>query len=152
MRIHFPEFANFAGDFGPTGIPAARALIAFGNTPITKGAKIEISNTNIITGPHPMGTKTINFNVSVTVNSVSMTSGSSMGFSFSTNDGHVLHPAAIAFLATDLSSGRVGFSISVRGNFAGVGQRAGYYAGGSDLEDKIWNNVINNVRKYCGNP
>ena len=74
-----------------------------------------------------------------------------MGFSFTTNPGHVLHPATISFTATNTDRDRVSFAINVKGDFAGFFAAAGYYSGGYDLENKIWTNVIGNVKKYCGN-
>ncbi len=41
------------------------------------------------------------------------------------------------------------FSIQVNGDFANLLARAQYNAGGYDLENKIWNNMIANVRKAC---
>jgi hypothetical protein len=73
-----------------------------------------------------------------------------MGFTFETVPGHVLNPATISFTAKDIGSGNVNFSINVNGNFASYTAEARYYAGGNDLEDKIWNHLIDNVQQYCG--
>ena len=150
LRTRFPRFANFTGNFGLFGAPATMATVTFSETPITKGAVISIENINMINGP-PAIPVTINYNVSVTVNSVSVLVGKSMSFSFVTNEGHVLHPATIWFFMSDTAPGKIHFSIHVRGNYAGTTDEVGYYLGGNNLEDKIWNNVVNNVSKYCGN-
>lgn len=103
---------------------------------------IGISNVNI--PPHP-NLPAISFNVSVTVQSVSTTS-----FTFVTNPGHVLDPATITFSGRDAGRGRIGFSINVNGEFASRLHQGMYYLGGDDLEDKIWNNLIDNVQRSCG--
>src|SRR6267378_240116 len=49
LRTHFPQFANFNGNFGPGGL--ASASVSFGSGTITKGATIPIHNVNF--GPSP---------------------------------------------------------------------------------------------------
>ena len=146
LRTHFPKLANFAGNFGPGGL--ATAIVSFGSTPITKGASISISNVNL----PPPGTNlpALSISTSVTVQSVSTQVGSTMGFTFGTVPGHVLYPATISFTAKDIGSGNVNFSINVNGQFAGKLYHGLYLAGGGELENKIWNNLIDNIERYCG--
>jgi hypothetical protein len=74
-----------------------------------------------------------------------------MGFSFDTLPGHVLYPANISFFAVQGAQGSVTFSINVNGNFASPAYEQLFkHGGGSDLEDRIWNNLIDNIERYCG--
>ena len=84
------------------------------------------------------------FDVSVTVSSVSTS-----GFTFTTDPGHVLYPATITFSANDAGSNQINFSIKVNGDFAGRLQQAGYYLGGSNLENNIWTHFEKNVKAMC---
>jgi len=146
LRTHFPQFANFNGNFGPGGLGSAS--VTFGSAPITKGATIPIHNVN--SGPSDYS-PTVTFDVAVKVASVSTMAGRSMGFSFDTLPGHVLYPANISFFAVQGDQGSVTFSINVNGNFASPAYGQLFkHAGGSDLEDRIWNNLIDNVERYCG--
>ena len=140
IRRDFSKFGNFVGNFGPGDL--GTAIVGFEKGPVRQGRTIGISNVNL---PPSTNLPAISFNVSVTVQSVSTT-----GFTFVTNPGHVLHPATISFSARDTGSGRISFSINVRGNFAGTASWLMYKAGGNDLEDKIWNNFIDNVQRSCG--
>ena len=101
---------------------------------------IQISDVNRGPDDLPMGT----FNVSVTVTSVSTTS-----FTFATDSGHVLYPATITFSTSDASPGQINFLIQVNGDFAGPLQRLGYYMGGYNLENNIWNHFEQNVQAAC---
>jgi hypothetical protein len=150
LRTHFPDFANFKGSFN-AGL--ANAQIEFGKTPITVDATIGISGTIRVPFPfdNPPGFVT-EYNVSVRVVGVSLQADSSMGFTFETLPGHVLYPAQIAFSATDAGAGRLSFGVQIFGDINGLANNLSFsYFGGSALEDKIWNNLIDNVKKYCGN-
>ncbi len=129
----FSKFGNFTGSFGLGNIDVAH--VTFGNVPVTQGAIIPITDVNTL-GP--------TINTSVTVTSVSATS-----FTFVTNSGHVLYPATIAFSASNAANGMINFSINVNGDFASRFDKVLYYAGGEDLENKIWNNFIDDVQKFC---
>jgi len=143
LRTHYPQFANFNGNFGPGGL--ARASISFGSALITKGAIIPIHNVN--SGPtaySPAAT----FDIAVKVATVSTMAGRSMGFSFDTLPGHVLYPASISFFAVQGDQGSVNFSINVNGNFSStINKELFNHAGGDELENKIWNNIDRQRRK-----
>lgn len=113
---------------------------------MSQGGTIPITNANFVPNPlnGPTYMSTVSFNVSVTVTSVSATS-----FSFTTNAGHVLYPADISFSATDAGPGQVDFAVQVNGDFAGAGAAAGYYLGGNNLENHIWNHLVKNVQAAC---
>jgi hypothetical protein len=146
LRTHFPKFANFNGNFGPGGL--ASASVSFGSTLITKGATISIHNVN--SGP-TLDFPTVTFDVAVKVATVSTQAGRAMGFSFDTLPGHVLYPASISFFAVQGDQGSISFTIGVDGQFASkTSEELFNHAGGDDLENKIWNNVIDNVERYCG--
>ena len=70
--------------------------------------------------------------------------------SFTTLPGHVLFPATISFSGTSPSAGHLSFAINVNGNFANLGAEIGYYAAGSNLENHIWNYVLQQVQADCG--
>ena len=145
IRKDFSKFANYGGRFGPLGATVNLATVRFGNTPVEVGNSISI-HTGIyapLINPHTL-LETIN-------TSVTVTEVDSQNFSFTTVPGHVLYPASISFGASDIGNGRIAFGIHVNGNFADNIARAKYYSGGYDLENKIWRNLINNVRKFCGN-
>jgi RHS repeat-associated protein len=145
LRTHFPQFANFNGNFGPGGL--ASASVSFGSGTITKGATIPIHNVDV----GPGGSLPTTFDVAVKVATVSTMAGRSMGFSFDTLPGHVLYPASISFFAVQGDQGSVNFSINVNGNFSSTTNKELFnHAGGDDLENKIWNNLIDNVERYCG--
>jgi hypothetical protein len=57
-----------------------------------------------------------------------------------------LYPATISFSASLPSAGQLSFAINVNGNFANLGSEIGYYGGGSDLENHIWNHVLQQVQ------
>ena len=143
MEQNFGSFANYTGNFGPIGIPAAYATVSFTGT-VSLGSTISIHNLNIITLPN-LQVITKEFNVGVQVTQVSPTS-----FTFATLQGHVLYPATISFSASSSQAGRLGFSINVNGQFANLGAEIGYYAGGSDLENNIWKHVLQQVQADCG--
>jgi RHS repeat-associated protein len=146
VESNFAQFGNYVGNFGPLGVPAATAAVSFGTGPVTQGSTIPITNVNLVANPFngPTYVSTVSFNVSVTVSSASPTS-----FSFTTNPGHVLYPASISFSAADAGPNQINFSINVAGNFAGIGAQVGYYAGGNNLENNIWNHLLSNVQRAC---
>lgn len=144
LGSNFSQFANLVTNFGPAGIPAATGIVTFGNGPVTQGATIDISQTTLVMNPFNFSIYANTLNVSVTVASVSSTS-----FTFAANPGHVLYPASISFSAVDSGDGQVSFSVQVNGDFANAADEALYYAGGSNLENQIWNNLKNNVQKLC---
>jgi len=145
METSFGSFADYSGTFGPLGVPTASATVQFSGT-VSLGSTINISNViTILIPPSPDGVPTtITQNVAVQVSSVSSTS-----FTFTTLPGHVLYPATISFSAATGSNGQLSFGINVSGNFSSPLSATLYYAGGYNLEDNIWNNVLANVKKDC---
>jgi RHS repeat-associated protein len=145
VESNFSQFGNYKGEFGPLGIPGASAAVTFGTgsaTPVTPGGSIPISAE--VEFPTPMPILGNSVNVSVTVASVSPTS-----FTFNTDSGHVLYPASITFSATDAGNNQIGFLIQVNGDFSSRGSEIGYYAGGYNLENNIWNHFEQNVGAFC---
>jgi hypothetical protein len=143
----FSKFANYSGGFGPGGLPLANANVNFGQGPVLQGRSISISNTNTFLAPGSSDDLTPasqSVNTSVNVQLVTPTT-----FTFATVSGHVLYPATITFSAQDLGPGQVRFSIQVNGDFANRIAEALYYLGGGNLENNIWNNLINNVQNSC---
>ena len=119
MEQNFGSFANYSGNFGPLGIPAAYATVSFTGT-VSLGSTVSIHNLNIITLPNLQVT-TKEFNVAVQVTQINSTS-----FTFTTLPGHVLYPATISFSANSSQAGHLGFSINVNGQFANLGAEIGY--------------------------
>jgi hypothetical protein len=144
LEADFSKFANFVGNFGPLGVAVNTAAVSFGSGPVTQGGSIPITDVNVIPNPFGYAPVVQTINTSVTVQSVSTTS-----FTFSTDPGHVLQPAAISFTASDAANNQINFTINVNGQFAGPGVRVGYYAGVYDLENKIWNNLVKNIQALC---
>jgi hypothetical protein len=146
MESNFGSFANYSGTFGPLGLPVATASVQFTGT-VALGSTISISDVNLITLPIPSIIPIVVAqvqNVAVQVTAVNVTN-----FTFTTLPGHVLYPAAISFSATAGANGQLTFGINVAGNFSSTTSGALYYAGGSSLENNIWNNVLANVGKAC---
>ena len=143
LRTHFSKLANFTGAFGLNN--EAYAIVTFGAKLITKGATIPIHNVNFPPSPAPPFV----FDVAVRVSAVTY-GGRASGFRFDTLQGHLLYPATISFWAVQGDQGSVTFTINVAGEFAGLFAHGLYEAGGKDLEDSIWNNLIDNVERYCG--
>jgi hypothetical protein len=134
---------------------SAYASVEFGKTTIAKGANISIDS--VVEGPSVPGTyqQPIYIDTAVKVQSVTTQLGEKgstnwIGFTFETVPGHVLNPATISFQMRDFGPGNIDFAINVNGNFADLTSEARYYLGGYDLEDTIWNHVIDNVERYCG--
>lgn len=147
IQSDFSQFGNFEGSWGPGGLPVNHSILRFGGgggpVPVTAGEKIQITNTTtILGGPSD-----------ILSTSVTATSVSASGFSFTTTDGHLLYPATISFNASAIEGGMgpLTFSINVGGNFASEAARFLYKLGGYNLEDQIWNNFMGNVSKACGN-
>ena len=145
MEGNFSNFGNYTGPFGMGGV--ASAVVTFSGS-VSLGATITINNVNVFPVPSlqppyiQIATKT--FNVAVQVSQVTATS-----FTFATLPGHVLYPATISFSASLPGTGQVSFAINVNGNFANLGSEIGYYGGGSDLENHIWNHVLQQVQADC---
>jgi RHS repeat-associated protein len=140
LESNFGSFANYSGTFGPGGAPAAAAQIQFSGN-VSLGSTINITDVNTIFLPFlPTQTQT----VAVTVSAIS-----SSGFTFTTLPGHVLFPATISFSATTGANGQLTFAVNVNGNFANSTSQALYNVGGSNLENKIWNNLLANVQTDC---
>jgi hypothetical protein len=100
MRAHFPQLANFKGNFGIGN--SAYASVEFGKTTIAKGANISIDS--VVEGPSVPGTyqQPIYIDTAVKVQSVTTQLGEKgstnwIGFTFETVPGHVLNPATISF-------------------------------------------------------
>jgi RHS repeat-associated protein len=141
IEANFGKFADYAGTFDPGGLPLAFATATFtGST--SEGSTIQIEET---TTPFvPPDSPTITVDVAVQV-----TSSTSSNLAFATLPGHVLYPATINFSAVAGGPGEINFAIDVKGSFASSPSQAAYYAAGSNLEDNIWNNMVNNVKKDC---
>ena len=45
---------------------------------------------------------------------------------------------------------QIQFGIGIHGNFANLSWEAGYYLGGTLLEDAVWSNLMDNVATFCG--
>jgi hypothetical protein len=142
MEANFGNFANYNGNFGTFGIPFASATVTFSGT-VSMGATISIHNVNVdrITSG---SIKSNTFDVGVKVTQVTATS-----FTFTTLPGHVLYPATISFTASSSGTGKLTFEIDVNGNFANGAAERGYYAAGSNLENHIWNHVLDQVQSDC---
>jgi hypothetical protein len=147
MEANFGSFADYDGAFGPFGIPGAWGSVTFTGI-VSLDATINIHNVNTVTVPNAVGpggqVVTKEFNVAVQVSQVSPSS-----FTFTTLPGHVLYPATISFTASSSGAGYLNFVIDVNGSFANLGSAIGYYAGGSNLENHIWNHVLQQVQADC---
>jgi len=145
MEANFGGFGNYNGPFGPSG--AASAVVTFTGT-VSLGATIAIHNVNVFPVPSLQPpyftTATKTFDVKVQVTQVNSTS-----FTFTTLPGHVLYPATISFAGSSPSASHLSFAINVNGKFANLGSEIGYYGGGSDLENHIWNHVLQQVQADC---
>ena len=147
METNFGNFANYNGPFGLMDV--ASATVSFSGT-VSLGATIQIHNVNTFPvpqsqyDPNPPHESTQEFNVAVQVAQVTSNS-----FTFTTLPGHVLYPATIIFTGTSSGTGQLNFSINVNGNFANLEAEIGYYAGGSSLENHIWNHVLQQVQADC---
>jgi hypothetical protein len=137
MIANFGNYANYIGGFGPLGMGSA--AISFSGT-------IAAGNTLMIDAQISP-----NFGLSSSY-TVSVTNATNTGFSFSANPGHVLHPATINFaISEDPDTGLTTFEISVEARFANTAMGVLFNLGGSDLESRIWNNVVSNVQRECRN-
>jgi hypothetical protein len=120
------------------------------------GTVIPITQTTtfppIIIPPPNYGAGTYNV-PPITINtSVTVYNRLTNSFSFVTNPGHPLYPGQITYSAVDVGEGKVKVSIDVDGMTDGLLNDLGFsLGGGSGLEDKIWNNLIDNVEKFCKN-
>jgi RHS repeat-associated protein len=85
--------------------------------------------------------------VSVTVQS--MTSNQLV---FQSDPGHVLYPARVSFSASNAGNGSITFTTNVSGATNGLLGTLKFYPGGGRAgETSTWNNLLNNVAKFCGN-
>jgi len=139
IRRDFSKFGNFsellAGGLG-------YAWIKFDPGPIRQGRTIGITVGGVSTvDPRISRTR----NMSVTVSSASTT-----GFTFTTNPGHVFYPGTISFSARDTDSG-VNFTIKLRGGFGDLESRVGFGMAFGEFEDHSWWDFLGQVRKSCGN-
>ena len=139
MEGNFSTYANYEGDFN-SGL--VHAVVHFSGS-VSLGATISIYNHNF---DNLTGGERVNREFDVAVRVTQVTSNS---FTFATLPGHVLYPATITFTASSTQPTFVHFEINVKGNFANLGSELGYYAGGSDLENKIWNHVLDQVKSHC---
>jgi hypothetical protein len=140
IRRDFSKIGNFsevvAGGLG-------YAWIKFESGPIRRGRTIGITVGSISTvDPR------ISYSRSM---SVTVSSASSSGFTFTTNPGHVFYPGTISFSANDTASG-VRFAINLRGELADFMSRRGFQFGGGAFEDDAWKSFLGKVRESCGNP
>ncbi|HTG17355.1 MAG TPA: RHS repeat-associated core domain-containing protein, partial [Blastocatellia bacterium] len=141
----FSKFGNTDQSFGG----ALTAKVTFGSAPIVTGATIPITTT-VITPPIIIrgvdyAPPPFTMNTSVTVYNVNPIS-----FTYVTNPGHPLYPGKISFSAEDKGeNGKIKFSIDVDAQTNGRFNDTAFELVGSELEDKIWNHLIDNVEKFC---
>jgi len=152
IMSNFSAFGNVSTNFGPGGVPVASANVTFGTpgqpTAISLGAVIPINLQTTIIDPDT-GQPIPSLNLTVGVKVSNITTGNFNSFTFTTLPGHVLYPANITFSVVNAGNGQIQFGISIDGNFASLAAEAQYYAGGNNLEDKIWTNFSNNVQQAC---
>jgi len=148
IKNRFAAYANFSGWFGPRGYPASYAVIQFGTNSIVNGAVIPIDSIFVVATGGPLPTVPAGAMIPLHV-SVTVIETSNASFKFSTDPGHVLHPATITFTALDLGQQTLYFHIDVSGDFANLLTNALFYLGGSDLESKIWNHFNTQVAAAC---
>jgi RHS repeat-associated protein len=144
----FSKFADYSGTFDVLGGPWAHSDVWFEMGPVKQGGHISITNVNTVNRPGYIdpGGSAYRINTGVDVALVTPTT-----FTFDTVPGHVLYPASITFAAQDMGPGQVRFSVQVNGDFASPFSRLAFnLGGGSNLEDNIWNNLLNNVAQSCG--
>jgi RHS repeat-associated protein len=141
VEKNFSNFANFVDTlkgsidtvtFSPPG-------------PLTAGMVIPIS-VNVMV-PNPF-TKTFSDAYSLDT-SVRVIASTPNLIAFSTVPGHLLFPAQIAFSASDIGNGTIGFSIDLQGKFPGLTNGLLFRLGGSQLEDDQWNNFLAKVKELC---
>jgi hypothetical protein len=83
----------------------------------------------------------------VSVNVQSMTSNQLV---FTSNAGHVLYPATVSFSASNAGNGSITFTTNVNGATNGLFGTLKFYPGGGRAgETSTWNNLLNNVGKFC---
>ncbi|MFY9553772.1 MAG: RHS repeat-associated core domain-containing protein, partial [Blastocatellia bacterium] len=143
----FSKFANTAQTFGLGNL--ITAIVTFGSAPVSTAGIIPITQTTlfpaiIVPGQVNITPPPIIIETSVTVYNVLPNS-----FSFVTNEGHPLYPGQITFGAEDKGDGQIIFSINVNAQLNGVINETLFGLGGNELEDRIWNNLIDNVEKFC---
>jgi RHS repeat-associated protein len=145
VKSDFSQFANFTGDFGPLGAPTFNATVTFASGPVTQGRNIGISSTvsnNAVFDRLRYSTTT---NTSVNVREVW-----DRGFTFDTAPNHPFYPGTIQFGTMNMGSGKIKFSINIYAHFNGLANEGAFYGlGGGILESRIWNNLINNIKKDC---
>jgi RHS repeat-associated protein len=143
MRADFASFANFIGNFDALGLTdSGIAAVAFGGNPSSVGQTIPISIWATVPG---LGMERSS-NPEVSVQSISPTS-----FSYQTMPGHPLFPGTITFAANNAPGGRLGFAIQVHADYASLISRGEFsVGGGGNLEDKTWQNLLSQVRSFCG--
>lgn|GEM_PF-1973361 len=147
----FSKFVNASLSFGPGD--ALLATVTFGSAPVETGTVIPISQTTsfppVIIPPGSPGAGVYN-PPPITINtSVTVYNRLTNSFSFVTNPGHPLYPGQITFSAIDAGDGKIRFAINVDAETNGGLNDFAFGHGGSELEDKIWNNLIDNVEKFC---
>jgi hypothetical protein len=133
------NFASFANN------PAQGALSTFAVfTPgsVSPGRQLAI-NVGVQAFGHTFGYS----DVSVTVQS--MTANQLI---FQSDPGHVLYPAKVSFSTSDAGNGSITFTTNVSGATNGIWGTLKFYPGGGRAgETSSWNNLLNNVGKFCGN-
>jgi hypothetical protein len=139
IRRDFSKFGNYS-EVAAGGL--ALAGIRFDSGPITQGRNIGIT-VGAFSTVDPSISRTRNMSVTVS-------SASTMSFTFTTNPGHVFYPGTISFSARDTDSG-VNFSISLKGQPGDLESRIGFATVGGDFEDRAWRSFLEKVRKSCGN-
>ena len=109
---------------------------------VSQGEQLDI-NVGLQAGGHTYGYT----DVSVVVSSVSSSS-----LVFQSTPNHVLYPATVTFSASDAGNGTITFSTSVSAQTNGAGGSFEFYLGGGGAGEKAtWNNLLNQVSKFCGN-
>jgi hypothetical protein len=139
VRRDFSKFGNYSESVAD-GLGVA--WINFASGPITQGRTIGITIGAMSTSvPEISRTR----NPSVTVSSAS-----TMSFTFTTNPGHVFYPGTISFSARETDSG-VRFGIDLKGKLGDLESQFGFGLGGADFEDRAWRSFLAEVRRSCGN-
>jgi len=139
IRRNFSKFGNFSESV-LRGL--AVGFLTFAPGPITQGRVINIS-AGAISTVDPSLSYERSFSVTVT-------SASTMSFTFTTNPGHAFYPGTISFSARDADDG-VHFTIKADGKLADWSARRAWRNGGEKFEADSWHHFIDLVRKSCGN-
>jgi RHS repeat-associated protein len=132
------NFASFGDNSGGTGLST---FSIFTPGPVSPGEKLTI-NVGLQASGHTYAYNDV---------SVVVQSATSSSLVFQSTPNHVLYPASVAFSASNAGNGAITFTTSVNARTNGVSGSFKFLFGGRAGETSTWNNLLNQVSKFCGN-